>query len=196
MQEGAHVRVQDERLLSMNYFMGLEVWQRSDEIFFSQGKYTVDVLRRFGMMDCKSMGTPMVSNLKKLHDRASGIDLVDPAMYKQLIGSLLYLVHMRLDIGYAVSALSQFMSKSRHALGSSETCAQISLWHSWLWTQTHFRWRCEVFRLYRFRLGRRCSGPKEYIRILFQHGFSHDFLVQQETKFYGIEYRRSRVYCC
>ena len=65
----------------MHYFMGLEVWQRSDGIFLSQGKYTVDVLRRFGMMDCKSMATPMVSILKKLHETASGTDPIDPMMY-------------------------------------------------------------------------------------------------------------------
>ena len=55
----------------MHYFLGLEVWQSSDGIFLSQGKYTVDVLRRFGMLDCKSMSTPMVSNLKKLHESDS-----------------------------------------------------------------------------------------------------------------------------
>ena len=38
----------------MPYFLGLEVWTRHDEIFLSQGKYIVDILRRFGMMDCKS----------------------------------------------------------------------------------------------------------------------------------------------
>jgi hypothetical protein len=50
----------------MHHFLGLEVWQKPGEIFLSQSKYTVDVLRRFGMMDCKSMTTPMISNLKKL----------------------------------------------------------------------------------------------------------------------------------
>jgi hypothetical protein len=52
--------------------------QRQGEIFLAQGKYTVDVLKRFGMMECKSMTTPMVSNLKKLHDSGTGSDLVDP----------------------------------------------------------------------------------------------------------------------
>lgn len=66
----------------MHYFLGLEVWQRSDGIFLSQGKYIVDVLRRFGMMDYKSMATPMVSNLKKFHEIASAIDPVDPMMYR------------------------------------------------------------------------------------------------------------------
>jgi hypothetical protein len=92
----------------------LEVWQRSDEIFLSPGKYTVDILRRFGMLDCKSMSTPMVSNLKKLHESDSGSDLVDPSMYMQLIVYLMYLIHTRPDICFAVSALSQFMSEPRH----------------------------------------------------------------------------------
>jgi hypothetical protein len=48
----------------MHYFLGLEVWQRSDEVFLSQGKYIVEILQRFGMMDCKSMTTPMTINLK------------------------------------------------------------------------------------------------------------------------------------
>ena len=85
----------------MHYFLGLEVWQRQGEIFLAQGKYTVDVLKRFGMMDCKSMSTPMVTNLKKLHDSDTGLDLVDPIMYRPLIGSLMYMIHTRPDICYA-----------------------------------------------------------------------------------------------
>jgi hypothetical protein len=33
----------------MHYFLGLEVWQRIDEIFLSQEKYTVEILKKFGM---------------------------------------------------------------------------------------------------------------------------------------------------
>jgi hypothetical protein len=58
------------------------------------------------MMDCKSMTTPMVMNLKKLRDFES--DLVDPSMYRQLIGSLMYLLNTRPDICFAVNTLSQF----------------------------------------------------------------------------------------
>jgi hypothetical protein len=47
----------------MHYFLGLEVWQKHGGIFLSQSKYAVDVLRRFGMLDCKSMTTPTISNL-------------------------------------------------------------------------------------------------------------------------------------
>jgi hypothetical protein len=35
----------------MHYFLGLEVWQRTDEIFLSQGKYTVEILQKFGMIE-------------------------------------------------------------------------------------------------------------------------------------------------
>jgi hypothetical protein len=52
----------------MHYFLGLEVWQRPSEIFFKQGKYVVEILKRFRMMDCKAMPTPMVTNLNLLSD--------------------------------------------------------------------------------------------------------------------------------
>jgi hypothetical protein len=65
----------------MHYFLGLEVWQKPSEIFLSQSKYAVDMLRSFEMLDCKSMTTPMISNLKKLHDQATGSDPEDPTIY-------------------------------------------------------------------------------------------------------------------
>ncbi len=99
----------------LHYFLGLEVWQRSGEIFLSQGKYTVDILRRFSTMDSKSMATPVEANLKKLREPTFDSDLVDPTMYRQLIGSLMYLVNTRLDKCLVVNTLSQFMVESRRA---------------------------------------------------------------------------------
>ena len=55
----------------MHYFLGMEVWQNADGIFLGQGKYAVEILKRFGMMDCKAMITPMASNLKLLSDASS-----------------------------------------------------------------------------------------------------------------------------
>ena len=55
----------------MHYFLGLEVWQYPDEIFLNQGKYTVEILKIFGMIDCKAMTTPMITNLKLLNDDTS-----------------------------------------------------------------------------------------------------------------------------
>jgi hypothetical protein len=52
----------------MHYFLGLEVWQKLDKIFLSQGKYVVEILKRFEMMDCKSMPIPIMTNIKLLSD--------------------------------------------------------------------------------------------------------------------------------
>jgi hypothetical protein len=64
----------------MHYFLGLEVWQRPSEIFLNQGKYVVEILKRFRMMGCKAMPTPMVTNMKLLSDTSS--ETVDATMYK------------------------------------------------------------------------------------------------------------------
>jgi hypothetical protein len=65
------------------------------------------------MLEYKSMDTPMVSNLKKLSESYSNLDLIYPNMYRQSIGSLMYLVNTRQYILFVVSAISQFMSHRR-----------------------------------------------------------------------------------
>ena len=85
-----------------------------DGISLGQGKYAVEILKRFRMMDYKAMATPMASNLKLLNDASS--DSVDATMYHQMIGSLMYLMNMRPDICFAVNTLSQFLT-------DPETCS-------------------------------------------------------------------------
>ena len=68
----------------MHYFLGMEMWQSADGISLGQGKYAVDILKRFGMMEYKAMATPMASNMKLF---------IDAMMYCQMIGSLMYLTN-------------------------------------------------------------------------------------------------------
>ena len=82
----------------MHYFLGLEVWQYPDEIFLNQGKYVVEILNRFGMMDCKAMTIPMTTNLKLLNDDSSKI--VDVTLYRHIIGSLMYFFFVSSDLFY------------------------------------------------------------------------------------------------
>ena len=83
----------------MHYFIGLEVWKNLHEIFLNQGKYALEILKRFGMMDCKAMTTPMTTNLKLLNDDFS--EIVDVTLYIQIIGSLMYLTNTRPDTCFA-----------------------------------------------------------------------------------------------
>ena len=89
-----------------------EVWQNADGIFLGQGKYAVDILKRFRMMDCKSITTPMASNLKLFSDASS--EAVDATMYHQMIRSLMYMMNTRPDICFAVNTLSQFLTDPRN----------------------------------------------------------------------------------
>jgi hypothetical protein len=73
----------------------------------------VEILKKFGMTHCKSMPTPMVMDLKKMNKASTDSENIDPNLYRQLIGSLMYLVNTRPNICYAVNVLSRFMSQSR-----------------------------------------------------------------------------------
>jgi hypothetical protein len=87
------------------------VWQKRGEVFLGQGKHVVKILQKFGMMDYKSMATPMVTDLRKL--RHSDSNPIDSSLYQQLIGSLMYLVNTRPDICFVVNILSQFQVEPR-----------------------------------------------------------------------------------
>jgi hypothetical protein len=95
----------------MHYFLGLEVWQSPEKIFLNQGKYAVEILKRFDMLECKSMNTPMETKLKLLVDTSS--ELVDATLYRQIIGSLMYLTNTRPDICFVVNTLSQYLVEPR-----------------------------------------------------------------------------------
>jgi hypothetical protein len=78
------------------------------------------------MEDCRPMSTPMVTNWKKLS--ASDSKLVDAARYRQLIGSLMYLVNSRPDICFVVNTLIQYMVEPRsvHWIGAKHVLRYIA----------------------------------------------------------------------
>ena len=65
-------------------------------------------------MECKAMATSMASNLKLLSDASS--ESIDATMYRQMIGSLMYL---RPDICFAVNTLRHVhLMVAKHAGGT------------------------------------------------------------------------------
>ena len=65
------------------------------------------------MEDCRPMATPMITNWKKIDTLED--DEADPTLYRQLVGSLMYLVNTRPNICYAVNTLNLFMVEPRRA---------------------------------------------------------------------------------
>ncbi|RVW96855.1 Retrovirus-related Pol polyprotein from transposon TNT 1-94 [Vitis vinifera] len=92
---------------NLKYFLGMEVARSRKGIVVSQRKYILDLLKETGMLGCKPIDTPMDSQKKLGIEKES--TPVDRGRYQRLVGRLIYLSHTRLDIGFAVSAVSQFM---------------------------------------------------------------------------------------
>ena len=69
----------------IHYFLELAVWQKTDDIFPSQGKYTVEILKKFEILNFKPMVIPIMMNLKKLSVSSSDFDEIDLILYRQLI---------------------------------------------------------------------------------------------------------------
>jgi hypothetical protein len=91
-------------LCLMHYLLGLEVWQSPERIFLNQGKYAIKILKRFDMLECTSINTPMEIKLKLLVD--TSLELIDATLYRHISGSLMYLTNTRPDICFVVNTLS------------------------------------------------------------------------------------------
>ena len=63
------------------------------------------------MAECKPCMTPMEERLKLM--KASTAAKVDATLYRSIIGSLRYLVHIRPDIMFAMDYVSRFMEDPR-----------------------------------------------------------------------------------
>jgi hypothetical protein len=91
----------------MKYFLGIEVLQRPDGVFIGQRKYAQEVLDRFKMDQCNPVKNPVVPG-HKLNKDEDGVR-IDSTLYKQIVGSLMYLTATRPDITFVVSLISRYM---------------------------------------------------------------------------------------
>ena len=95
----------------MKYFLGVEVNQTDKGIFICQHTYAIDILQRFRTDKCKPTETPIAlsTKLTKNGDETA----VNNTLYKQLVGSLMYLTATRPDLMYTVSLISRFMESPK-----------------------------------------------------------------------------------
>ncbi|XP_019053645.1 PREDICTED: uncharacterized protein LOC109114838 [Nelumbo nucifera] len=95
----------------LTYFLGLEVNRNSRGYFVNQQKYAADLVKLANLSDYKIVDTPLELNLKPSKD--DGSPLEDTTLYRQLVGSLIYLTMTQSSIFYAVQIVSQFVSSPR-----------------------------------------------------------------------------------
>ncbi|GJX13748.1 putative ribonuclease H-like domain-containing protein [Tanacetum coccineum] len=100
----------------LTFFLGLQVQQKEDGIFFSQDKYVTEILKKFNYTNVKSASTPV--DLEKPLVKDGDADNVDVHLYRFMIGSLMYLTAARPDIMFAVCTCARFQvtPKTSHLL--------------------------------------------------------------------------------
>eukprot|EP00253_Pinus_taeda_P008922 PITA_08922 len=100
-----------------------------------KGKYAREILKKFNMHGCKPVDTPLLGGWRK--EDATSAEVVDAIVYRQLVGSLMYLVNIRPDICYAVNQCSQTMVKptklfwksGKHVLRYLKGTSGYGLWY-------------------------------------------------------------------
>ncbi|RDX88992.1 Copia protein, partial [Mucuna pruriens] len=64
----------------MNYFLGMKINQKKNDIFICQKKYAKEILKKFQLDECKIMNTPM--NQKEKFSKEDGADKVDEVHFR------------------------------------------------------------------------------------------------------------------
>uniref|UniRef100_A0A2N9G6P0 Reverse transcriptase Ty1/copia-type domain-containing protein n=1 Tax=Fagus sylvatica TaxID=28930 RepID=A0A2N9G6P0_FAGSY len=125
----------------LSYFLGLEVSLSSDSYYLTQAKCTSDLISRAGIMDSKIVDTPIeYNNRLNTHD---GEPLPDATLYRQLVGSLVYLTVTRPDISYVIHIVSQFMAAPQSlysAVGTLPTVVPLQEYRALADTTAELLW--------------------------------------------------------
>ncbi|GJU60600.1 retrovirus-related pol polyprotein from transposon TNT 1-94 [Tanacetum coccineum] len=106
----------------LNFFLGLQIKQMEDGIFFNQSKYIKEMLKKFGLEDSKPMKTPMSSDTKLTKDEEC--ESVDSTKYRGMIG---YYVDEKSTSGictFVGCCLTSWFLKKQTALAISTTKAE------------------------------------------------------------------------
>ncbi|GJY63481.1 retrovirus-related pol polyprotein from transposon TNT 1-94 [Tanacetum coccineum] len=103
----------------LNFFLGLQIKQLEDGIFFNQSKYVKEMLKKFGLTDSKPIKTPMSSETKLTRDEDG--EPIDDTKYRGMNGSLLYLTASHSDIMTSSPLYQPFSPPSDYVSGPPST---------------------------------------------------------------------------
>ena len=84
----------------LSYFLGLEITHSTNGLYITQAKYASKPLSRDGLIDSKTVDTPVELNAHLTP--SEGKPLSNLSLYKRLVGSLVYFTVTHPDISYVV----------------------------------------------------------------------------------------------
>lgn len=102
-------------LRKLKYFLRIEVINTNSGVCLTHRKYCLELLHKFGLLDCKPVHIPLgpCSKIDKIVIHSYDTLLTNITEFKKLIGKLIYVIVTRPDISYTVHTLSQFMHSPR-----------------------------------------------------------------------------------
>ena len=93
----------------LSTFLGIKFTQSGETITMSQSHYLENVLKTFGMYDCRPRSTPCEQNLSSYAESKNHNE--ENRKYRQMVGSLIYaMTCTRPDLAFVVTKLSQHLS--------------------------------------------------------------------------------------
>jgi hypothetical protein len=95
----------------LHHFLSIIAEHRLQGLFLHQRQYTIDILERAGISDCKPYSTLVDTQAKLSED--DGPSVADATSYRSLTGTLQYLTFSRPDIAYAVQQVCLHMHTPR-----------------------------------------------------------------------------------
>ena len=97
----------------LSHFLGLQIHQQESGIFISQSKYAKNLVKKFDLESASPVRTPMSPDVKL------NVDLfgknVDSFLYRNMIGSLLYLIASRPNISYSVEVYASYQANPKES---------------------------------------------------------------------------------
>jgi hypothetical protein len=111
----------------LHYFLGLEVMYHGDGLALSQQKYSQDLLRCAGLLECKAATTSMSSTETLSATDGTLLYADDATKYRSIVGGLQYLTITRPDVSYAVNRVCQYLHAHGMLIGLllSASCAMF-----------------------------------------------------------------------
>ena len=133
-------------LRELSFFLGLRIHQSNQGIFIFQTKYIKEMLKRFGMEDCKPVVTPMQTSCKlSKDDDSKSTDERQPTICDN--------IQTICNAGSWIGGTISSSTKGIICICSKEDL-QISQRNKRVWIMVSKRKRSITYGLHRCRLGR------------------------------------------